>query len=584
MTPASGATTKLPEFECRGASRELAVIVHGFNTTRESLKHVRTAVADARKDADIFMPTFDSGRFSLEDPDEIADRIARRIENYHVAAHYERIVLIGHSLGALLVRKAYVLACGENLDAPFASQFGGRPVARWAAPVERIILMAAMNRGWSISHHLSRTNAILWTLGTWLAFFVELVRRRKPLIMTIHRGASFVTQLRIQWLSMVRHVRDPGKEGTATAQTVQLLGTVDDFVAPMDNIDLTTGQRFIYLDVPESGHVNVVEMDPATPVGRTRNEVFLDVLQSDPTELKKRSVLPEDCGMREPDPSVTDVIFVMHGIRDVGYWTQRIARCVKRVGDGEGRRFAMVTSSYGYFAMGPFLLSIQRQEKVRWLMDQYTEALAKYPDADFSYVGHSNGTYLLARAVRDNPSCHFKHVVFAGSVVPSRYDWQSLLPRAPSGAPGNVLEEPRVQKVLNYVATCDLVVAIFPKAFEMLRLADIGSAGHDGFRTVDPRVPQVRCVCGGHGAALREENWDDIANFIVNGVVPDRFHNPQSQVAKLLGRFAPLIWLAIILVVAAVLVGLVLFVPNPTVRALAVVAYLGFVWWFLTKV
>ena len=563
------------------------MLVHAFTRTRKSLMHVREAVASERPNDDILMPTFNSRLFSLEDPDEIADRIARQIDDFDRMAHYKSITLIGHSLGALLLRKAYVLGCGENSDAPFGSKFAGRPVAGWAARVERIILLAAMNRGWSISHHLSRRNALLWTLGTWLAGLVSLLTRRTLLIMTIHRGANFISQLRLQWLSMVRHAGKPGKEQTAQAWTIQLLGTVDDFVAPNDNIDLTTGQDFLYLDVPASGHSNVVEMGSDTPVGRRRRGVFLDALQRDPDALRRRSVEPADTGTPEPDPSVTDVIFVMHGIRDEGYWTQRIARWVKQLGDRGGRKFAMVTSSYGYFAMGAFLLAIRRREKVWWLMDQYTEALAKYPEADFSYVGHSNGTYLLARALRDNPSCHFKHVVFAGSVVPTSYDWEALLPQTSSSSESREADVPRLRKVLNYVATCDWVVAVFPKAFETLGLGDLGSAGHDGFRTPsDACVAQVRFVRGGHGAALREENWEDIANFIVNGVAPDpaRFPHQRSRLAVVLGWFSPLIWIAIILFVAAGLASLWLLVPDPTTRALAVVFYVGVVWWVLMRV
>ncbi len=68
-----------------------------------------------------------------------------------------------------------------------------------------------------------------------------------------------------------------------------------------------------------------------------------------------------------------------------------------------------------------------RRSKVEWLMDQYTENLALYPNADFSFVGHSNGTYLLAKALLEYPACKFKNVVFAGSVVNKNYDWGTLV-------------------------------------------------------------------------------------------------------------------------------------------------------------
>ena len=44
-------------------------------------------------------------------------------------------------------------------------------------------------------------------------------------------------------------------------------------------------------------------------------------------------------------------------------------------------RLRVVSLSYGYFSMASFLFRPDRQEFVRWLMDQYTETLARYPNA-----------------------------------------------------------------------------------------------------------------------------------------------------------------------------------------------------------
>jgi pimeloyl-ACP methyl ester carboxylesterase len=161
-----------------------------------------------------------------------------------------------------------------------------------------------------------------------------------------------------------------------------------------------------------------------------------------------------------------------------------------------------------------FLLPARRRAKVEWLMDQYAEAKALYPEAEFSFVGHSNGTYLLADALKRYPSCRFKHVVFAGSVVSTNYPWPDFLNRG-SGEEGH---HPQVKAILNYVATHDWVVAFFPKALQMLPKAlqkilrqDLGSGGHDGFAKLpQPSRQQVEYVYGGHSAALNEKNWDEM--------------------------------------------------------------------------
>lgn len=149
-------------------------------------------------------------------------------------------------------------------------------------------------------------------------------------------------------------------------------------------------------------------------------------------------------------------------------------------------------------------------------MDMYVGARARYPKAEFSYVGHSNGTYLVARALQDYPAARFRNVLFAGSVVRRDYDWDKFF------------KANRVSKVLNMVATKDWVVALFPMGLEPMRqIFDLGGAGSGGFDQAAlgrvPEVPnlkQVRYVKGAHSAGLVETQWPHIANFIVNGALP----------------------------------------------------------------
>jgi hypothetical protein len=423
----NGDERKIEGFE-RGQSAELVVLIHAYDRNPESMHWIKKAVAESehRADADFFIPTIPASRFSFADPIEIVQKLLIDIDILDTRRGYQRITLIGHSLGALLARKLYVCACGENVDAPFEPKIDAMRQRPWAEKVDRIILMAGMNRGWSISHHMGFWLTIGFRVGILLGTVLWWFKGRPPLIFTIHRGSTFITQLRIQWLSMLRHRKPPIDPANAIVRgdlaeptTIQLLGSVDDMVSPDDNIDLSTGGGFVYLDVPRSGHGDVIDMDD-TEVGVGRRKVFAEALDSDPAVLRTRSLQPVDKRI-EPDGSVKDVIFVIHGIRDVGYWTQKIARRVMDLWreEGQDRRFASITATYGYYTMLPFLLPWKRREKVLWLMDQYTEALAVYPQANFSYVGHSNGTYLLARALEENQSCHFKRVVFAGSVVPT---------------------------------------------------------------------------------------------------------------------------------------------------------------------
>jgi pimeloyl-ACP methyl ester carboxylesterase len=572
----------------------LIVLLHAYTLSPASLAGLEARIRaqpgfETDAQARFYIPALPLSLLSVADPSALVGRLIDDIDRLmdEPRGPFGRIILIGHSYGALLARKLYVVACGETPQAPFEPAIRARNGRPWAAKIERIILLAGMNRGWRISHHLSPINALLWTFGVLLGYGAWMLRGRKPTIFYIRKGATFITQLRIQWIQLRRQA--PAR-GVGNALTIQLLGSVDDMVSPADNVDLVAGRDFVYRDVPHSGHADVIEVGDPTPLARpagdgaaTRGDarfaVIRDALLLPEPALRAASVIPDDEPPPDADDKVRHVVFVIHGIRDQGYWTHKIARRVQALARGQQTPVAVATetSSYGYFPMLSFLLPNKRRAKVEWLMDQYAEALARYPNAVFSYIGHSNGTYLLARALREYPSCRFEHVVFAGSVVRTRYPW------------AEALQKGQVKKVLNYVATADWVVAIFPKAIETLRLQDLGSAGHDGFRNgPETSVQQIRYVKGGHGAALAEDNWDAIATFALTGDVVEPLQplesRKRSPVIALLGYLAPVLWLVIAAVIYAVYNAILHIGIGEGARALLAVGFTLVLWLVMTRV
>jgi len=244
--------------------------------------------------------------------------------------------------------------------------------------------------------------------------------------------------------------------------------------------------------------------------------------------------------------------------------------------------------------MLPFLVPSRRRKKVEWLMDHYVEAKVLYPNARFSYIGHSNGTYLVARAFELYSGCRFENVVFAGSVVRRSYDW------------GRAIQAGQVDAVLNYVAAADRVVAYLPAAWELIRIQDVGSAGHNGFEQAGregsklgqrsfPQGDQRQgwlyergYLPGGHEAALVERNWDDIAQFIVNGVPAQ---NPaitvlskQEPVVAAVGAVSPLLWVAlpVLLLLISWLIWIQPWISPEWARTLLLVAFVWSIWKVLT--
>jgi pimeloyl-ACP methyl ester carboxylesterase len=558
--------------------KHIFIILHGYEQSPKNYSDLKMVIANRYPKAVILIPYLKMSTFSTLNPDDVVASVLQLMDSEwqkEISQNTEdkalpKIIIIGHSTGALLARKLFIAACGENSDAPLGNSYLERDKAKvWVKHVERIILIAGMSRGWSINHHLYTKTAFLIRIGVFIGHIMRLFGH-EPLAFKTRRGASFITQLRIQWISMLRH---SNFKGVGDVPVIQLLGTKDDIISPEDNIDFLTGNNFIYMEVPESDHMSILKLTTgfAAP---NRRKVFEESITLPPDVLYKKQIIPIDDISLRIDPNVTDVVFVVHGIRDTGYWTQKIARRVKVIGDNSNKKFATETSTYGYFAMLPFLLPFVRRKKVEWLMDQYTENLVFYPNAEFSFVGHSNGTYLLAKSLKEYPVCKFKNVVFAGSVVNKQFEWKKMI------------DEKRVNRIYNLVASSDWVVAMFPKAFQALKLQDIGSGGFDGFtEKLNPEY-QLKFVKGGHGAAIEERYWDDIAYFIVHGNVspslPKLAIHKRTFFMKCLGASAPLPFLIILAILFCVLWA-IYQIPEPITFFFILSLYLFALWKTITS-
>ncbi len=524
---------------CRGKSLQLVVVLHGWLASGVDLANVRDTIAEAMPDADLLIPDYPAGLFSGADPIEITEELINAIADAVGSCNknYNEIILIGHSLGALLVRKAFAFERGEAQDRDESNPLvRKRNSKNWADKVSRIILLAGTNRGWEVKN---QPRHIAWQ--TWLLFRVshQFWRwfRVGKLISSAHRGAPFIANLRIQWINLAN------RTGTKLPLTIQLLGDRDDVVTEEDNVDVQSGAGFIYKAVRGTGHSDVIQF-----TGRYREErkrVFLEALLTPLEELESDFIAP-----LEQKEEVEKFVFVMHGIRDYGNWTDELGEYVVGAAKALGVDAAYKASSYGYFPMMGFLLQPERQDNVRWFMDEYTEALAKYPNASMNFIGHSNGTYLLASALERYAACKFDKVVFFGSVVPRNYQW------------GKMVNGKRLTRIQNYVATKDAVVAIFPAVFELFPHPDLGSAGHNGFIDDEAKRNEIRYVIGGHGAVLNSRNRATtkkaIARFILGNdsvfTIRDELEKAKclgepSGLVQLASKLCVVIWLVLIAIV-----------------------------------
>jgi pimeloyl-ACP methyl ester carboxylesterase len=262
----------------------------------------------------------------------------------------------------------------------------------------------------------------------------------------------------------------------------------------------------------------------------------------DPMDIVDPAVNAEENGA-----NVEHAVMVVHGIRDNGFWTKRVAREVKSLGRMSHMIVRAPTPTYGYFSMWDFVKPGGREQATFWFMERYADVRSHFPDAKVSFVGHSNGTYIAARALELCSAIRFENIVFAGSVVRRDFRWARF--------PG------RVRRILNYVGSSDGVVAFLPAVFEFLRLRwlDVGGAGAFGFKEAEPRsdspkrllgtpgeyieLTEVRFVQGGHSAAITEHFWPEIARFVLFSEPPVQRSVGRADEIRLLFRCAPAITL-----------------------------------------
>lgn len=519
-------------------AKVLAIVLHGWGGSPKSMEDVIAATqsAFATVGVDVYAPQLPYAyRLRSVRAEKIITNLLKEIdlviaEREAFGGTFERIVIVGFSLGGVFARRLFLTAAGNPAGFQAEATLEGAHSRPWASRVERLVTISAFNRGWQVTGRSDWYSSFILNLfglighlspGDW-----------RPTLFDARLGAPFIVQTRLHWMAYRRLHAGVRSKVIAESQlpvhgikdpiVVQLVGRQDSFTSPLDLVDVAVdgydpsapqhGRRYFYVEMLNTDHDHATVFT-GTADGNARRTLFINALTQSSPGLEKiasdPSLLADD--IPQIDSSVTDVVFIMHGIRDDGFWTHHIAKVIREHAASSAPSIRARTPSYGYFAMLPFILPWIRRQKVEWLMDQYVGSRAQFPNAEFNYVGHSNGTYLAARGLKDYADARFKHVFFAGSVVRRDYDWLSLVRNG------------RVGKIHNVPAAADWVVALLPKSVERWKKIDLGGAGFDGFDQAgkDPNITQsIGFANGKHSAAITETQWPHIAAFITNGTVP----------------------------------------------------------------
>lgn len=555
------------------------------------------ALRAALPQAEVWAPALRLPMFCTRDADDVADALFAQVcERLNGRQDVASIVLLGFSSGSLLARRLFCMAHGADAS----GQVHRHNAVWWADRIHRLVVLAGITRGWEFStaspdhvRFLSPMLLGLTKLAAWLMPGGREGRARVPFIWQLRRGSPFVVSARIQYVNVMtalRRERDRrqaagvhplSSDGLPT--TIFLLGARDEFISPTDCTELGPRAEFAYVELDGSNHIDALQLAGDAPATVARRERVVASIAMPFQDFKDQPwALPSGDIDDYLDPmdlseggltaggvndQVEHAVIVVHGIRDNGFWTKRVAREIKTLGRTKAIAVRAPSPSYGFFSMWDFVKPNGRTRATHWFMERYADVRSHFPNAKISFVGHSNGTYIAAHAMTLCPAIQFDAVVFAGSVVRRDYAW------AQRGG--------QVARVLNYVGNADGVVAFLPAVFEYLRLhwLDVGGAGAFGFHDAEPppasrkqiaaaSVPapslsltEVRFVHGGHGAAIGEEFWPEIAEFVLLDALPSRAPVPRAGGMRALFACAPLVTMAA-LAVAAVLLSMPLLTAG----------------------
>lgn len=544
--------------EFSGADSHKTLVVYGPPLGgRKSRPNLEKLLRASYPTADFIVPTYSHSWFSNLDPYDLASQIEDEIRKQFDQYQYEKIILFGYSTGGLLLRKVYVWGYGRDDDRPI--RHDRHP---WVDRVDRFVSLAAPNRGWP-SDKPKNLGTLTYAIARLVGQFWLLTGTGR-FIRSLMQGSPFVANMRVQWIDLFR--AGDGASVERRPLIIHLIGDKDELVDRRDSMDIEAGSAaadVIIKTLEGLSHEQIARLvygrddkdgSQLSPAGEAIQAALVRAKNEFPPYWADKVTA------LQVDTNIKQLIFVVHGIRDESTWPAEVKRSIERKIGDRAAAIKIIPPLYKRFAMLPFLLYWDRQHNVRWFMDQYTQAKAMYPNLEaIDYVGHSNGTYIVASALQQYPVLKLRNIFFAGSVVPMGYNWESLI------------QSKRVTgKIWNVCADTDWVVAIFPQFFQQIAdwrnikspevgFLDIGSAGFRGFRTsiaTEGVLTNLKYISGTHGEAFEPDRVDPIATFVAQDDAIDfnqvwkKTKHPPAWL-QVLSNLSWLVWIAGLAVIAA---------------------------------
>ena len=187
----------------------------------------------------------------------------------------------------------------------------------------------------------------------------------------------------------------------------------------------------------------------------------------------------------------SSLVFSIHGIRTKAAWQRALSETLSR------DNIPCSSYNFGYYSLLRFLFQPSNKKMIDLFYEYYSEVLANHTDMiDLnnsmkrpSIVVHSFGSYILGYCMLKYPDVKFDKIILCGSILPTTFDWATLLVRD------------QVNRVLNEYGLDDIwakVVGIFiPKT---------GKSGATGFQVRSVQIQEKRYDFFKHGDYFRGQH------------------------------------------------------------------------------
>lgn len=204
-------------------------------------------------------------------------------------------------------------------------------------------------------------------------------------------------------------------------------------------------------------------------------------------------------------PKAKDVVFVHHGIRasNTG-WVRKACEMI----NANYPNVEAVPPFYGYFSALHFFLPYVRRNRARFFQDRYSDYAAQYasPATRFFFIGHSNGTYMLGRALQSISMMRFERAYLAGSVLPAKFPWKDYV------------KSGQLKELRSDGSSADWAVGWLCSALSFM--GDIGTGSFSGFEEPPPssEYREFLYFRGDHSVPVEmESNLKQAVNFVLGG-------------------------------------------------------------------